>query len=284
MPKGIKGFQKGDTPWNKGLTKDNNPIVKIISDKGKLRKNLYAKDLIIQLNEQKRGKTYEEIYGEEKSILEKQKRGKSISITHKRDFLEGRITWNKGLTKETDERVRKCAEKKIGKKREDMLGNNNPMKNPEYHSNYKKKLKEFWESDKSKEMLTKQREIYWNNLDWIKKHISIITPQMRRRPTSYEKKIAELCVECSLPFIYTGDGTFLIGYKNPDFVDTSQKIAIEVYENYFKEREFGSCENYEKQRSEYFAKYGYKTIFIRTEEIESDNWKEVCLNKICSKR
>lgn len=57
-------------------------------------------------------------------------------------------------------------------------------------------------------------------------------------------------------------------------------IVIEVYANYFKNLQYGSCENYEKQRSEYFAKYGYKTIFIKDEEICPNNWKEVCLNKI----
>lgn len=112
------------------------------------------------------------------------------------------------------------------------------------------------------------------------KHIMAVINGLMKRPSSYEKKISELCIEKGLPFIYTGNGTFLIGHKNPDFVNKEKRIAIEVYHNYFKIREFGSCEEYEKQRSEYFAKYGYNTIFIRTEEIEDKNWKELCSNKI----
>lgn len=101
-----------------------------------------------------------------------------------------------------------------------------------------------------------------------------------KRPTSYEQKISELCIKNNLPFIYTGNGTFLIGHKNPDFVNEKDKLAIEVYYDYFKIRDFGSCEEYEKQRAEYFAKYGYRTIFIRSEEIMDKNWESVCLNKI----
>lgn len=120
----------------------------------------------------------------------------------------------------------------------------------------------------------------WQNKEYAEKTIKSILNSLIKRPTSYEKKIAELCIEFSLPFIYTGNGTFLIGHKNPDFVNKRDKIAIEVYNDYFKIRDFGSCEEYEKQRSEYFAKYRYKTIFIRKNEIMSKDWKELCLTKI----
>lgn len=48
-----------------------------------------------------KGKTYEEIYGEDRAKIEKENRGKSISETHKKDFASGkRVAWSKGLTKE----------------------------------------------------------------------------------------------------------------------------------------------------------------------------------------
>ncbi len=49
---------------------------------------------------------------------------------------------------------------------------------------------------------------------------------LMKRPTSFEKKISDLCIEHKLPFIYTGNGTFLIGHKNPDFIDKKRKLAI----------------------------------------------------------
>ena len=72
----------------------------------------------------------------------------------------------------------------------------------------------------------------------------------------------------------------MLGHKNPDFVNKESKIIIEVYHKYFKIRDFGSCEEYEKQKRAYFEEYGYKTIFIRTEEITAKNWEEVCIDKI----
>ncbi|MEK6878257.1 MAG: hypothetical protein AABY22_01545 [Nanoarchaeota archaeon] len=101
-----------------------------------------------------------------------------------------------------------------------------------------------------------------------------------KRPTSFEQKIILLCSKYQLPFIYTGDGRILIGSKNPDFINEEGKIIIEVFLNYFKIRDYGSVENYINLRREYFAKRGYKTIFIREEEILSKNWEEICLKKI----
>lgn len=122
--------------------------------------------------------------------------------------------------------------------------------------------------------------IIWKDPYLRDRQIKLMLQGLLKRPTSYEKKISELCIENNLPFIYTGNGTFLIGHKNPDFINKEKKIAIEVYHPYFKERDFGSCENYEQERSEYFIKYGYKTIFIRGYELIAKNWKEKCLNKI----
>jgi very-short-patch-repair endonuclease len=131
-----------------------------------------------------------------------------------------------------------------------------------------------------KKMRSTNALLLWQKTEYRDKIIKSILKGLLKRPTSYEKKISELCIENNLPFIYTGDGTFLIGYKNPDFVNKKEKIAIEVYYSYFKIRDFGSCENYEKQRKEYFDKYGWKVIFIRKEDIVDNNWKEICLNKI----
>ncbi len=120
----------------------------------------------------------------------------------------------------------------------------------------------------------------WKDKEYAKLVVENSIKGLIKRPTSYEKKISVLCIENNLPFIYCGDGTFLVGHKNPDFVDKKNKVVIEVYYSYYKIRDFGSCENYEKLRSNYFNKYGYTTIFIRDNEITDNNWKDKCLNKI----
>ncbi|MEK7179941.1 MAG: NUMOD3 domain-containing DNA-binding protein [Patescibacteria group bacterium] len=131
-------------------------------------------------------------------------------------------------------------------------------------------------SEEAKEKMSLAKKEHWKSLEYATK----IMKGLLKKPTSYEKKISELCIENSLPFIYTGNGTFLIGTKNPDFLNKEQKITIEVYSTYWKIKDYGSCENYEKQRSEYFAKYGYKVIFIRESEIIDENWKDICLKSI----
>jgi len=120
----------------------------------------------------------------------------------------------------------------------------------------------------------------WKNPEFVKKTVRNVLKKSMQRPTSYENKISELCIKYHLPFIYTGDGTFLIGRKNPDFINKEKRIAIEVFNDYHKEKIYGSVENYIKQRSEYFKERGYLTIFIRQEEVTAKNWEEICLNKI----
>ncbi len=58
-----------------------------------------------------KGKTYEKIHGPEKAKLLREQRSK-----HFKKVRKGKSTWNKGLTKETDERVRKNA-KAVSKSR-----------------------------------------------------------------------------------------------------------------------------------------------------------------------
>lgn len=100
------------------------------------------------------------------------------------------------------------------------------------------------------------------------------------RPTSFEKRISELCIENNLPFIYTGDGRFLINFKNPDFIDENNKIAIEVFYSWFKIRDYGSVEKYKEFCTKKYNSAGWRVIFIDENEVNIDNWKEVCLNKI----
>ncbi len=125
----------------------------------------------------------------------------------------------------------------------------------------------------------------WKDPIYREKTIKACLKGLLKRPTKYEKRIAELCIENNLPFIYTGNGTFLINFKNPDFVNFQGKIVIEVFSNYFKIRDYGSIENYKEFCRKKYEPLGWKVIFIGEEDIDEhyqkrDNWKEVCLNKI----
>jgi len=85
----------------------------------------------------------------------------------------------------------------------------------------------------------------------------------RREITSLEQKLLDLINKHSLSYKFVGNGTFMVGKKNPDFVHLSQHTVIEIYCIYFKLKHYDSIEEYETKRVAYFKKYGYKTILIR---------------------
>jgi len=123
-------------------------------------------------------------------------------------------------------------------------------------------------SNKTKQIIGEKNRINtinsWKNDEYREKTIKAQLKGLFKRPTSFEKQMSQIIQKNDLPYKYVGDGSFLIGYKNPDFINVNgKKICIEVYHPYFKIRDFGSCENYEKLRSEHFVKYGWETIFIK---------------------
>lgn len=95
-------FEKGHTPWNKGLTKENNVTIKRIA-------------------ESRRGYKFSE---ESK---------RKISKSHKKGFEDGRVPWNKGIPRRKETK-RKMSESKKGAK--------NPMYGKHHSEEHKQKLSE----------------------------------------------------------------------------------------------------------------------------------------------
>jgi len=92
-----------------------------------------------------------------------------------------------------------------------------------------------------------------------------------RRPTRLEAKLIEIIREYKLPYKYTGDGSFLIGNLNPDFVNTDgDKIAIEVFGNYWhspSSPDFGPRKE-EEYRRKVLSEYGWSLIVIWESELK----------------
>lgn len=126
----------------------------------------------------------------------------------------------------------------------------------------------YWNSLEYKKRKSLFFKNLWKNEEYRNKTIKATLEALQKRPLKTEKLLNQI-LQNNFPneWKYTGDGSFLIGYKNPDFININgKKICIEIFNPFFKIRDFGSVENYEKQRSEHFAKYGWKTIFISVPE------------------
>lgn len=139
--------------------------------------------------------------------------------------------WNKGLTIDTDKRVKKNIESTTKTKR--RLFKEGKLQGPRKGAKF------------SKETIKKM--IYAQS----------------QRPTGLEKKFLEIINKHSLPYKYVGDWSFKIGRCNPDFINiNSKKIAIEVYTKYHKLRRHATVEQWKQERIEKFKEYGWNIIFF----------------------
>lgn len=222
-----------------------------------------------KLGEAKKGKTWEEIYGEKEA---KEKRKKQSKTMKGNQHVLGKHWRIKNTSRMNKDKVgKKKTEKhkeKIGKT---LQGNQNAKgkhqkmseegkinivnatkqrwKNLEYRENHRLKMKEAWKDP------IKRRNMVEGTLQSLK-----------NRPTSLEKEMIEIIKKYNRPFKYVGDGTFLIGYKNPDFIRTdNKKVCIEVHNFYHHKN------NYREKRANYFKKFGWETIFVNEDEIKDQD-------------
>lgn len=195
----------------------------------------------------------------------------------KKRSLEDKIKMRQGQKNRKRKPMSKETKKKISKSNKIAL-KNFYIKNPKY------KNSGMWKKGFHYSQKTEWKKGVKNSVKFTKevneRRIKKIIKGLCNRPTTYEKKISELCIENNLPFVYTGDGRFLINFKNPDFVNKKDKVVIEVFCSWFKIRGYGSVENYKIFCREKYNKFGWKVIFIDESEVDINNWKEVYLNKI----
>ena len=196
--------------------------------------------------------------------------------------------WNKGITKEMDKRIKGFS---------DRMKSNNPMHNEKSVEKMKntqlrlyKEGKLVWNKGLTKETderlmknginMSKIKKIQWKDENYASKQTKAILNGLYKRPTLFEQRISNLCFKFNLPFVYVGNGDFLINFKNPDFVNEKDKIVIEVFYSWFKIRDYGSVEKYKEFCKKRYEPNGWKMIFLDENDVFVDNWEEICLDKI----
>jgi len=92
--------------------------------------------------------------------------------------------------------------------------------------------------------------------------------QQTRLPTEIEGKLLNILNKI-LPgkYKYVGNRAFWINKGNPDFMNYEKKKLIEVFYPYYKIEQFGSIDNYKEVRHAQFAKRGFDTLFVSSDEI-----------------
>lgn len=207
-------------------------------------------------------------------------------ITHhnfKGGFWKGKKRpnlWNgerKGYKPRITEKLLNALEKGRGKNRVYDVSDETRKRQSEARGEYLKKNRELYGSNYSVELRdkwSKQMKEWWAVESNKNKRVEQILKGLMKRPTLLEQKFIDIISKNNLPYKYVGDGSLIIGGKNPDFVNINgQKIVIELANTYFHD-----MENYFESRDKIFSVYGYRTLVI-WEEKQMKNEKHV-LNDI----
>lgn len=201
-----------------------------------------------------------------KGIKHSEEHKKKISEGLKRAHREGRrVSWNKGKSDY------KCHSEEWKAELSKRFKKNNPMSDPLKRKKMSETQKRLFKEGKRKPTWKKGKPVpQFVSSNKNPKHIKKRLKGLMKRPTSIETKLIKIMEEEHLPFKYVGDGEVIIDCLNPDFIHTNgKKKLIEVYWKFFKEKGYGSVEEYEKKKSERFAKYGFETLFIKMSEFSN---------------
>jgi len=148
-----------------------------------------------------------------------------------------------------------------------------------------RKANELWNDPnfrkiRSNRMREVSRRLLSDPLYRKKAAMTLITPESRKKaikavhqnPNRPERRLIRLIQSNHLPFKFTGDGQFLIGRLNPDFIhNNGKKQVIEIFGRTYHDpnvsfRDVPPLQTVEG-RTEYFKKNGWQCLVIWDDEI-----------------
>lgn len=101
-----------------------------------------------------------------------------------------------------------------------------------------------------------------------------------QRISKPEQIFGEICMKYNLPFVYVGDSSFFIDNLNPDFVDISRKIAIEIFGEHWHAPLLNPHIRPTMElntRRDIFKKNGWKLLVIWQLDLEREDAEEYVL-------
>ncbi|MBA7695554.1 hypothetical protein ES703_104183 [subsurface metagenome] len=178
--------------------------------------------------------------------------------------------WSKGLTKETDERIKRISEILLNRGRQRRLLRNIEIGycacgcGEKIHKYDSRGRLRYYKKGHSKLGQFKKGQIPWNK---GKKRDSKVVHRMLtiRSPNKQEKYLTALFEEHNLPYHFVGNGKVIIEGKCPDFINyNGLKKIIEFFGEYWHKPED------EFIKREFYARYGYEMLDIWGKELRDE--------------
>lgn len=193
-----------------------------------------------------REKIYNKIRQSVKALWKDSEYAKRQSESHLR-YYKNHEVWDKGKTKETDDRLlaisKKLKGRKISREWADKISKAHKGK-PRIYSNPEETARKISESKKGKRTSPKTEfgEL-WKNPKIRKK----IQKALHRKPNKLEKSFDKVFPRLK----YVGDLSFFVGCKNPDFILPDSSFAVDLFGDYWHK------DDDPRQRIEYFKSHGF---------------------------
>lgn len=125
-----------------------------------------------------------------------------------------------------------------------------------------RRLRLLWNNPNLRKDVHEKQMANWQDPELRERRIRNTLKGLLKRPTSLEQRLIKFFTDYRLPFKYVGDGSFLIGYKNPDFINIDgRKICIEVSNSFFHRDK----PEWAAKRRAHFEKYGWDCIILETD-------------------
>jgi len=213
-----------------------------------------------------------------KHPTEKTRRKMSLARKGKKQIggvkYHSKETKRKMSTSQTGRKHLEETKKKISKAHR---GYKNPMYGKHLSKSTKKKMSAKTKGVPKPESfcikISKAQKKLWQNPTHKRKQIKAMCDGIKRAvPTKPERKLRKgLNILFPNQYKFTGDGSFIIGFKKPDFVNVTQNKIIEMFGDYWHSKNVteNTKAQEENQRIRHFAKYGYKTLIVWERELKN---------------
>lgn len=134
-----------------------------------------------------------------------------------------------------------------------------------------------------KERIRLNRIQAWENPIFAHK----VLTKLHARPNGLERILLDICQRYNLPYKYVGDGSFLIGTLNPDFINANgERVALEVFDRAFHDPNYKyrikeiPIYQTEEGRKYYFRQHGWECIIFWDGELKSQTVDANVLEKV----